>query len=140
MKQLFLMTVLCLFAGLSGATFELDDPTDPVEDVNDNMKKLGRSASKMTAKEKFIVPAGINLYIPNIVKGNCIGWHFDESEINPDDSNNMQFITNTTYIGATIRTIECKNEVEGTSLNLALIQTEGRRLIWVESDKILPAD
>ena len=139
MKRLFLMTVLCLLAGMSGATFELEDPAEELKEFQ-NKTKVSKSVSKGGAENKVIVPPGANLYAPNITRGECDGWHFDESEAMPDDSNNMQSTTKTTYIGVTIKTIDCNNEAEGNSLGLTLIQIEGRRLIWVESDRVLPVD
>lgn len=139
MKRLALIAVLCLLAGVSEGTFETDDPAPPFE----NAKKDARvkaAVQKGDVEVKVIVPVGTNLYVPNIVLGECDGWRFDESEPGMDEDNYADFTTNTTYIGTIIKTIDCINEVDGSTLLFALVQLEKGRLIWVELERVLYAD
>ena len=129
MKRLVLITALCLLAGISGATFETDDPSDPDKNVINKVKGQ--------VEEQVIVPVGSNLYAPRVVQGECEGWSLDESEVHLNDNNNEDFATRTTYMGFILKTIDCKNEMDGKVLRLALVKVEKNRLIWVELDRIL---
>ncbi len=131
MKRLVLIAALFLFAGISHATFELDDPAEDVGQTNNE--------AKGEPDEQVIVPVGTNLYAPSIVQGECEGWLFDESEYSLEDSNDKQFTTQTTYIGVIIKIIDCKNEVDGGTLRFALVRVEKSRLIWVELGRVLSA-
>ena len=132
MKRLVLIAALYLLAGMSEATFELDDPADYVGKTNNE--------AKGEPEEKVIVPVGTNLYAPSIVQGECIGWLFDESETSLEDSIDKQFTTQTTYMGVIIKIIDCNNEVDGGTLRFALVKVEKSRLIWVELDRVLSTD
>jgi len=139
MKHLALIAVLCLLAGTSEGTFETKDPALPVENAANN-EKAKPAVPKGGVEVKVIVPVGTNLYVPNIVLGECDGWRFDESEPGMGEGSYAGFTSNTTYIGTIMKTIDCINEVDGSTLLFALVQVENGRLIWVELERVLYAD
>ena len=139
MKQLILITGLCLLAGISGATFEIEDPSQPEKNAKSGTP-MEAMASEGLAEEKVIVPVGTELFVPDIMQGHCTNWRFDESEPAVSGNDEMQFTTRTTYIGVTIKTINCQNESEAEARRFALVQIERGRLIWVELNRILSAN
>lgn len=124
MKQLGLIVLLCMLTGLSGATFELEDPADPDKLV---IEKKNSGAAR--AENSMIIPVGTPMYEPEIIQGECRGWHLDGSGSS----------TKSTYMGVIIKTIDCHNEQDGTTMHFAIVQINQGRLIWVEKDKILSA-
>ena len=139
MKRLALMAVLCLLAGISRGSFEIDDPAKGYEKVDKPEKVIVATPSE-NIDVGVIVPVGTDLYAPIIEQGECKGWRFDDSEPFLDDDNNAHFTTQTTYIGILIKTIDCINEVDGETLRFALVKTDLARLIWVELDRVLAAE
>lgn len=136
MKRLALMAVLCLLAGMSSGSFEIDDPAKGYEKVTEYSKVIVAKPTEDGAVG-VIIPVGTDLYAPIIEKGECKGWRFDDSEPYLDNDNNAHFTTQTTYIGILLKTIDCINEVDGETLRFALVKTDLARLIWVELDRVL---
>jgi len=124
MKQLGLFVLLCMLTGISGATFELEDPADP-----DKMLIEKKNSGAARAENSMIVPVGTPMYEPEIIQGECRGWQLDGSDSS----------TKSTYMGVIIKTIDCHNEQDGTTMHFAIVQINQGRLIWVEKDKILSA-
>ena len=134
MKQLGLFVLLCMLTGISGATFELEDPADP-----DNMVIEKKNSGAARAENSMIVPVGTPMYEPEIIQGECRGWHLDGSQSSTGNDDRSNASTKTTYMGVIIKTIDCHNEQDGTTMHFAIVQVNQVRLIWVEKDKILSA-
>jgi hypothetical protein len=142
MKRIALICTLCLLTAVSQATFEMEEPAQMVEDFQKEQSEAferGKLAAD-TAEAEVIVTANTNLYTPGIIEGECTEWSIDKSEPYLDENQQTQFTSKTTYIGRTIKTIDCTNPTEGESLQLLLIKTRQGRLIWVESGKVLSSD
>ena len=137
MKRIILITALCLLASQSEATFELEDPAEIVKEPISEKDK-NSIFKKWRGKKEVIVAVGTKLYIPNIEDGQCNSWRLNKTEPFQDENNQTRYTTNTTYMGALVKTIECKNS--GGSMKFSLVQTSQDHLMWVESDKVLRAD
>ena len=138
MNRLILIIVLCLFAGLSEATFELEDPA---ELVNEKIEKKENPLFKNwlgNGNNEVIVAPGTRLYTPNIENRQCDGWQADESEPSPNDANSTQSTTATTYVGELVSKVDCHGEYG--SKQFSVIKTADGRLMWVESDQVLSVD
>ncbi len=136
MNRLMLIIVLILFARLSEATFELEDPA---ELVKEKIEKNEMPFFKNWLGEKGVIVApGTQLYTPNIENRQCESWQADESEPSPNDANGTQSTTATTYVGKLVSKVDCHGEYG--SKQFSVIKTTDGRLIWVESDKALSTD
>ena len=141
MRYFTLISILCLISiALStptNATFELEDPADPDQQLE--MEKKQKSFFKSTGKRyDVIIAAGTDLYIPNIDGKACDGWILDKTEPWIDENDEAHYNTNKTYMGLSMKTIDCARGDD--KLKLSLIKTDQGRLVWVESDKVLAVD
>jgi hypothetical protein len=135
MNRLALVTAFCLCSGLCQATFEIEDPAEPGKElINPANGKV--FSLKKSAKKDLIIPPATALYLPMIEQEKCHGWRLDESETYLNKDNQTLFGSSKTYLGRSIKTIDCK-DTNGTSLSLSLIQLEDKRLIWVDTNKTL---
>ena len=133
MNRLILIIVLCLFADLSEATFELEDPAELVkEKIVKNEKPFFKN---WRGEKEVIVAPGTHLYTPNIENRQCDGWQADKSEPSPNDANSTQSTTATTYVGDLVSKVDCHGE--HGSKQFSVIKTADGRLMWVESDQVL---
>lgn len=137
MKKIILISVLCLLAGVSGATFELDDPTQPDENANTGKTISFSGKQPKTTAEHVIVPQGVDLIQPIIENNKCIGFSADQSEIAADGSSGS--LTLTSYVGPVISTTNCPVTGSGDKgdLKITLIEINDGRLVWVDSSRIL---
>ena len=141
MKRFILTTLLILASGLSGATFDIEDPDKIVqEDIKKASEAYEAAKESAASGEAVIVPTGTELFAPSIVDGACTGWRSDESEPGMNDTGDADSRTRTTYTGVTLKTIDCNSEEDGRSKQLALVRVSRDRLIWVESNRILARD
>jgi len=136
MKKIALTTLLCLLAGISTADFEIEDPAEIMKEMIQEENTV-EVVDIDKISDEAIVPVGSKLYAPKFGNETCIGWRYDESEPSLSGGNENGYVTNTTYIGRVIKTIDCNNENNGAILRLKLIRIDNSRLIWAKSDSVL---
>jgi hypothetical protein len=138
MKQITLITLLFLLSGISAADFEIEDPAEIMQEMIKENNTVDVSDNN-SISDGVIVPVGSKLYAPSISNETCDGWRFDESEPSMNGDSENSYVTQTTYIGDVIKSIDCSNEIDAEELRLKLVRIEQSRLIWVKSDSVLKA-
>lgn len=138
MKQIALITLLFLLTGISAADFEIEDPAEIMQEMIQEQNTL-EVVDNNRVRDEVIVPVGSKLYAPKLSNETCVGWRYDESEPSLNDDSGNSHVTQTTYIGGVIKSIDCNNETDAAELQLKLVRIERSRLIWVESDSVLKA-
>lgn len=138
MKQIALITLLFLLTGISAADFEIEDPAEIMQEMIQEQNTL-EVVDNNRVRDEVIVPVGSKLYAPKLSNETCVGWRYDESEPSLNDDSGNSHVTQTTYIGGVIKSIDCNNEIDAAELQLKLVRIEKSRLIWVESDSVLKA-
>ena len=139
MKNLILITMLCLLATVSQATFEIQDPTQVDEDAKTSKPISFLNKDSKAGVTKVIVPMGVELIQPTVESNKCIGLAADHSEIKADGTSGS--LTVETYMGVVVSTTDCKltGSDDESDLNISLIETTQGRLIWVDSSRLLKA-
>ena len=93
-------------------------------------------------RDTIIVPSGTYFLKPNISDGECTSRDLDFVERTPDkfdpDSAILEPIAFITYEGVMHRVINCPRDQEDLETEeIALIELDDGRLVWVETHKIL---
>lgn len=92
--------------------------------------------------DTIIVPSGTYFLKPHISDGECISRDLDFIERTPDkfdpDSAILEPIAFITYEGIMHRVISCpRDEAELEPEEIALVELDDGRLVWVETSKLL---
>lgn len=92
--------------------------------------------------DTVIVPSGTYFQKPHISDNECNSRDLDFIERTPDkfdpDSAILEPIAFMTYEGVLHRTIDCPGDQEGmASEEIALVELDDGRLVWIESTKLL---